>query len=152
MKLQYRRMKRAGKVHWMVVIGLMGVLAIIVLLTMSKENPETVASKFLSALAIGDDEKLTELSYYPNGSKDELKRQWQFATKVAAKNYMFFWKIKFTTVADADTASVALEYTRNSLSPASYGENFQLPMVRDKGRWLVDVRSISREMYPALPR
>lgn len=145
-------MKQAGKVHWIVVIGIAGVLAIVVLMFFSREAPESVASKFMSALAMGDSERLTELSYFPNQSKEELKKQWDFSTKVAGKNYLFVWKIKYAKQADDKTASVALDFTRNAASSMSYPENFQLPLVNDNGRWLVDVRSLSREMYPAMPR
>lgn len=145
-------MKRSGKLHWMMAVGLLGVIVIVGLLFFKREGPETVASKFLTALTTRDAAKLTELSYYPGSSKEELRKQWDFATQVAGRDYQFVWKIKFAKMADENTATVALEFTRDAVNPMSYGENFQLPMVREDGQWLVDVRSLSKVMYPALPR
>ncbi len=135
----------------MVYVGVIGALAIAYLLLFSQAGPEMVATRFMSALVEGNTDKLTELSYYQGGSKKELKDKWDFSTKVAGKYYVFAWKIKFSKLADEKSAGVAMEVIRNAQSPSSYPENFQLPLVKHEGNWLVDVRSISREMYPALP-
>ena len=136
----------------MVYVGVFGAFVVLFLLMFSQEGPEMVASKFMSALVEGDPDKLTELSYFPSGTKKELRDQWEFSTKVAGKLYIFAWNIKFAKQADDKTVGVAMEVTRNAQSPASYPENYQLPLVKQDGKWLVDVSAISREMYPAMPK
>ena len=144
-------MSRLLRIHWMVYVGVIGALAVAFLLMFSKAGPEMVATRFMSALIEGNSDKLTELSYYQGGTKEELRDKWEFSTKVAGRYYVFAWNIKFSKQADDHTAGVAMEVIRNAQSPSSYPENFQLPLVKHEGKWLVDVRSISREMYPALP-
>jgi hypothetical protein len=136
----------------MLYVGVLGALAIVALLFFSKEGPEMVASKFMSALVEGNPEELTKLSYYPAGTEKELKERWVFSTKVAGRYYVFSWNIKFAKQADENTAGVAMEVTRNAQNQMSYPENYQLPLVKKDGKWLVDVSSISREMYPAMPQ
>ena len=145
-------MSRFLRIHWMVYVGVFGALIVAFLLLFSKEGPEIVASKFMSALVEGNPDKLTALSYYPDGSKGGLREQWQFSTQVAGKLYVFAWKIKFAKQADENSAGVAMDVIRNAQSQMSYPENYQLPLVKHEGKWLVDVRSISREMYPAMPK
>lgn len=145
-------MKVAGRVHWITLLGLVGAVAIIALFLFSKESPEAAANRFLVALAKGDVKTLTDLSYYPDGDKQKLVDQWNFAVNTAGKHYLFRWKTKFGKETDSRFAIVAVGFHRDLTSPTSYEENYQIPMVQDGGRWKVDVRSLSRTMYPALPR
>lgn len=136
----------------MVLAGIVGAIAIISLLFFSKQGPEAVASEFMHALAKGDVDRLVELSYYSSGSKEQLRRKWEFSTQVAGKHLPFTFKIKHTKIADERTASVNMDYIKNTRDPSAYEEAYSLPMVKENGRWLVDVASISRTMYPALPK
>jgi len=104
------------------------------------------------ALAKGDATKLTDLTYISGASKDDVKKQWEYATKVAAPHYLFVFRLNGSSQSSADEASVKVMMVRNAGDPGAYEEKFELPMLRKDGRWLVDVAGINRGLYPALPR
>ncbi|MFQ3587076.1 MAG: hypothetical protein SNJ74_02280 [Fimbriimonadaceae bacterium] len=143
-------MLRAGKVHIIPILAAAGIILLAGLLFLARESPVSAADRFLVALAKGDVDQLMDLSYYA-GDREELRRQWEFATQEAGKYYRFRYKIRFAREV-GDTAAVSLEFERDALSGASFPENRQIPMVRDGGRWKVDVAAITRDLYPALPR
>jgi hypothetical protein len=134
------------------VIGIgVGVVFIVVLFFLGKDSPSQVASQFLVALAKGDVDTLVKDSYY-QGSEEQLRKEWEFAVKEAGPYYRFVWRIKDERQSTDTAASIQLGWRKNATSPASYEDNTELPMVKDGGRWKVDVRAIDRELYPALPR
>ena len=104
----------------------------------------------MDALVRGDVNRLVDLSYTTGESKEQLQKEWEFATQQAGKHYNFGWKITSTTE-QGDVGTVNLSVQRN-LGPGSYDENYSLPMKKVDGKWLVDVGGISREMFPALPK
>ncbi len=62
------------------------------------------------------------------------------------------YSIRSERIVDSNDAAVSLSVWRNYFSGISYDEKFELPMIKQEGKWLVDVRGINREMFPALPR
>jgi hypothetical protein len=145
-------MKRAGRIHWLVLVGVLGLLAIAFILVFSKESPSIAANRFMYALAKGDVKTLTELSFHPNADKESIRKQWEFATKEAGPYYRFTWKIRHGKEAGDGTAAVVMDVVRDVFAASAYDEKFELPMVMHEGRWMVDVPAISRNLYPALPR
>jgi hypothetical protein len=115
------------------------------------ESYTTAANRFMSSLAKGDVDELTKVSYIPDLSSEEIHKKWEESVR-ESEHYRFAWK----SVADAQDsetkASVKLLVVRNAFGKSGYDENFGLSLVKVKGKWLVDVRSISRKMYPWLPR
>lgn len=143
-------MLRAGKVHIIPILAAAGIVLLAVLLFLARESPISAADRFLVALGRGDVDTLMELSYFA-GDKEDLRRQWEFATQEAGKYYRFRYKIRFAREV-GDTAAVSIEFERDAMSGASFPENRQIPMVRENGRWKVDVAAVTRDLYPALPR
>jgi hypothetical protein len=136
----------------MAAVSLVGLLAIIVLAFASGESAQSVGSQFMAALARGDAKALAQLSHVPGMSKEELEKEWEFTTSVAAKHYTFRYKILGQVEASRNDASVRMQVWRNYAAGGSYEENFPLPMERVDGKWKVLVRGMSRKMYPGLPR
>lgn len=144
-------MKGSGRVS---LVGLLSVLAlglVVSVLFMSKESLGSVGSRFMSALSKGDVDSLTKMSYTDNKNQGDMRKQWETSVKVG-KYYNFFWRVLSSTQADANTGSVRVGVTKSPESGSSYEENFALPMIKVGDEWKVDVKAISREMYPALPR
>ncbi len=141
--------RRSGRVN-VVLIGaiacalLMGTL----FLLMGQESMSTVGIRFMSALARRDAKTLASISHIEGKTSDDLVKEWQ-RTLDRAKNFRFKWQILGSEEAGPDSGSVRLEVERNE---EGYGNKYQLPLRRDGDRWKVEVRGISREMYPYLPR
>lgn len=144
-------MKRRAGIHWMVLVGIVGAVAILFLLFSGGESASAVGVKFMEALARGDADELTQLSYHPDKSSEELKQEWEYTTQTVGKHYLFTYAVLGEQRQDEDQATVRLQVTRN-LGSGSYEENFGLPMEKRDGKWRVVVNELSREMYPGLPR
>lgn len=143
-------MLRSGKAHWITIFGILGVIALIAIFLISGESPTGVANRFLVALAKGDVDTLTDLSYY-EGSKETLREKWKYATQVSGPYYRFAWTITTTKQPDDKSAAVRTSMFRG-FGPGSFGENFDIPLVKVDGKWKVDVHAISRGLFPGLPR
>lgn len=143
-------MRRAGRVSPLFLVAIVGVAAVIVLLLFGKEGPAAAGSRFMDALARGDAEDLTKASIAEGKSQEELKKDWEFTTRVS-KHYLFHWNIVSANVVSDDSANVRVQVQRN-FGPASYDENYGLPLRKVKGEWKVVATGISSEMYPGLPR
>ena len=115
-------------------------------------GPTSTAEEFMQDLAKGDVAGLTDISYVRGSDKEALRKAYEFSTQEAGKNYSFMWRVKNESQADPNTASVQLAVIRNARSQASYEENFEIPLVRQNGKWLVDVGGVNALLYPALPR
>lgn len=144
-------MTRRGRLNVVVLIGLLGAITAVVIFVLSGESPSGAAARFMVALGEGKVDKLMEMSYY-SGDRDELRTQWEYATGVAGEYYRFTFQIVGEVRSGPNEAAVRMRVWRNALSAMTYDELFQLPMVKREGRWLVDVKAISRKLYPALPR
>ncbi len=145
------RMKRSGRTSIVVVITIVLVAAVVGLFLLAGESPTGVGVKFLTSLAKGDTKTLADLSYMEGNTPQQVEEKWK-QTKDATKYWMFAFSVKNTTLQDSDSASLVLDWIKNASNPSAYGEEFELPMVKVDGKWKVDVRAISREMYPALPK
>ncbi|MDI9636685.1 hypothetical protein QPK87_09715 [Kamptonema cortianum] len=140
----------SGKVHWMVIGGLLAIVAVIVILTSGKETPQIRAAIFMNALARGDAETLAKSSYSANKSEEEILAAWKQSVS-DSEFYRFKYEVKGAALASQTEASVRLMVWRN-YSPDGYDEPFQLKMKKVNGEWKVELESLSRAMYPFLPR
>jgi hypothetical protein len=145
-------MNRSGRISLVGLLGIIAVVALVFLLLFVREGLTAVGEKFMTALATGDTATLTKMSYMGDTPADQVQKEWQFATQVAGKHYLFYWRVLGATQASQDRGSIRLQVIRNAASPAAYEENYALPLVKVGDDWKVDVRGISREMYPGLPR
>lgn len=145
------RMKRSGRTSIVVIITVVLVAAVVGLFLMAGESPNGVGVKFLTALANGNSKTLAELSYMDGNTPEQIEEKWK-QTHEISKYWLFAYKVMGTTIQDDKTATIRLDWVKNAASPSAYGEKYELPMVKVDGKWKVDVRAISREMYPALPR
>jgi hypothetical protein len=140
-------MKKAGVVFVVLAIAVVAGLAIF-----AGASPTSAASDFLLALQSKDVDRLTELSYVPDGHKEELRKQWEFTTKTATPYYRFAWAVQHSKQISDEQAVVVVRIVKNSDNESSYDEQFELPMVKADGQWRVDVYRLSRTIHPALPR
>jgi len=145
-------MNRSGRVSLVGLFGLIVVIVAVGILFFGRESLTTVGGRFMGALAKGDVDTLTKMTYLGNKSQEDIRKQWDFACNKAAKYYNFRWKIVAAGQADEKSGSVRMQVVRSADNPSSYEENFQLPLIKVGDEWKVDVKGISREMYPALPR
>lgn len=129
-------------------VVVLGGLAIYVL---QQQTPEEAAEEFLQALAKKDIDKLLQVSYLENPSLP-LREQWDFCLNQAAKNYIFIWNYTGSQRIDEEHASVKVEFmVFHGLEP-SYEEPIEIPLVMRDGKWKVDLNSLSRKFFPALPK
>lgn len=146
------RMRQSGRVNVIAILAVVAVAMVLVVIFFSKQSLSTAGGEFMDALTRGDVDKLTELSVVGNETPDEIKKQWQFATQVAGRNYSFKWRVTGETQSSDTSGAVQLSVERNFGSGGSYEQNYALPMVKVGGQWKVDVANVSREMYPGLPK
>jgi hypothetical protein len=144
-------MRRSGRVHWVTVAGSVGFAVILALFLIPTNSPNVAANRFMSALAEGNVDKLMSLSYY-KGDEARMRAQWEFAVKECAPYYRFKWRNVGLKEADDKIAGVRMMVQRNLGSGSDYEERYDIPLLKVDGEWLVDVRSISRAMYPGIPR
>lgn len=145
------RMKRSGRASIVVVLTVALVAVVVGLFLLGGESPSGVAGKFLTALAKGDAKTLADLSYMEGLSSEQVEQKWK-ATHEASKYWVFQFLVKDTKEQDSGNSTVVLEWVKNASSGGAYPEKFELPMTKRDGKWKVDVRGMSREMYPSLPR
>ncbi len=144
-------MKQSGRVNIIMLGGLVGVAVIAFFAMFSGESASVAATRFMSALASRDINTLVATSYIEKASPEEIRKEWEYCINVANPNYVFEWSVLGEVQPDDKSASVRLDVKRDASSPASYGEKFGLPLVKIDNKWMVDVRSIDRDMYPFLP-
>lgn len=101
-------MKRRGSVNWMVIVGLIGIVVIIGLMFMGGESATPVASRFMSALGTGDVATLTETSYIPDKSKEEVRKDWETTTRLT-KYVLFRYKFLGEDKIAEDQATIRME-------------------------------------------
>lgn len=145
-------MKRAGRISPLVVIGVICILLVIPLFFVTQKGPEIVARDFMTALGNGDANKLASLSIIGNDDEPTRVKDWQQSLEVG-KHYYFTWRITDVTENTPDTAAVQLQMRRNlQLAMGKDELKYELPMKKVGGAWKVDVGSMDRDIYPALPR
>lgn len=142
---------RAGiKLNLIVVFGVLGLAAIAILLVLSQNSPDVAGEQFMKALAKKDVNKLVELSYMENPSAP-LKDQWADTVNNKARTYVFLW-VWESSRRQGDEAVLLVHLIEFKGPVQSDSETFELPLVRKEGKWKVDLRSLSRKFFPALPR
>lgn len=145
-------MRTAGRGNWILISLVSITLVIVGLVAFSGESATAASDRFLVALAKGDAETLTDMSYFtPERPREEVLKEWKKTLDIA-RYYRFAWMTKSSSSPGPGRAAVKLEFTRDATQGSAYSEGFSIDLVQVKGKWLVDVRSLSREMYPALPR
>lgn len=142
----------SGKVSVTVVVVLAFIVGLAAMMMVSGDTPTTTGAQFMRALEDGDYKTLAAMSYGGEVSQAELEKQWEYTMTVAAPHYQFSYEIKGETQPSKDSAIVWMMFTKNVGSGGSYAERFDLPMVRTKDGWKVDVFSMNRDMFPGLPR
>lgn len=144
-------MKKAGRAFLSVLVVAVILAAGAVFFFMAGSSPSSVANDFMVALAHGDVKQLGELSYIEGDSPQQLEDAWK-VTLDRGKYYRFFWRVKNSVQPTPDQATVTMDFQRNADQSSSYPEDYALNLVRVGGKWKVDVRQISRTMFPGLPR
>lgn len=144
-------MKRSGRVSLVLIVALAVAAAVVALFLMAGDSPSGVAGRFLTALAKGDTKTLTELSYMEGLSDDQIAAKWK-ATNESSKYWAFGYSIKDVKDQDANNSTVTLRWVKDAIGTAPEEIKAELPMVKKDGKWKVDVRGMSRQMYPFLPQ
>lgn len=141
----------------MILVGGFGVLLIVGLSFLGLDSPTSAAARFMGALARGDYKTVaatSEIVKRPNedleAARKRLEEEWKFAIETAGKHYRFRYRL-MGQIVTGEKAAVNMQVWKN-YSPNAYEENFDLPMVKDEGKWKVAVRGMSRKWYPAVPR
>jgi len=147
-------MKKAGRASLVLLAVVVAVFigGVILLFMLSGEAPETVANKWLYALAKGDVPTLTRLSYIGNKPESDLQKQWEFTTKVANPYYRFRYLVKGSRPISSEASAVQIEMMKDANKTGSVPEPYDIPMARVDNQWKVDLRGINRDIYPDLPR
>lgn len=144
-------MKRSGRISFILLFAIAGVIILVVLAMMSGSSPSTAAAQFLTALQKKDVKTLVELSDVPDQDKPALEKKLNETVNIAGKNYNFTWRVVAQLV-DGDSAAIKLQYVKNVDNPSSYEENIDLQMVKVGDKWKVSIFEIPRKLYPGLPR
>lgn len=146
-------MKRAGKVSPLVILGVIGFVGIlaVVLFTRSGSSPAQRVNEFFTALGKADMEGVLRSSTFGGLPDDEVRPKWQQCFD-RTKYYRFALQIKETSYSNPEEATVAVDMFQNAANPNLGSKRFQIPVVKIDGEWKVDVRSMTRQAYPALPR
>jgi hypothetical protein len=145
------RMNRSGRVSLPLIILVVVAVAAVAIFLLAGESPSGVASKFLIALARKDAKEVAALSYMGPIDEAEKVKRWQ-KTLEATKYWRFNYAITDTSQQDANNATVRMKWIKAADQGGAFEEKYELPMVKKDGNWKVDVRAISREMYPSLPQ
>lgn len=145
-------MRRAGRVNILAIVAAVCAIAILGLFFMGRESLNSVGARFMTALAKHDVKTLSAMTFLDGSTPEEVEKQWDFAVNTAGKHYLFVWNITGATQATDTQGTVRMQVVRNAQSPSAFEEKFELPLVKVDGQWKVDVRNISRELFPALPR
>ena len=146
------RMLLAGKISvtLIVIVGL--VVGLLAMSLLSKDSPAQAGAQFMAALAAGDAEALTELSYSDDVTKEEMLDMWKYATQVSGRYFTFTYNVTGESMPSDDTAVVNMMYAERAGMSGSVEVPYELPMKLVDGEWKVDVFALNRKMYPGLPR
>ena len=144
-------MKRRGRANWLVIAGLAGLVMMVVIYILGRESASSVAQRFMLALAAGDAEKLTDLSYCKDIPKQDMQKKWDYAVHTAGPYYRFTWAITGEVETSGDSAAVKMMLTRAVNTQSSFEEPYDIPMVKTSDGWKVDVLGLNRKVFPALP-
>lgn len=144
-------MKRSGRVSIILVVAVAIVAAVVALFLMAGDSPSGVAGRFLTALAKGDTKTLAELSYMEGLTTEQIEAKWK-ETHESSKYWVFAFAIKDAKDQDANNSTVTVTWLKDAIGTAPEEIEAELMMVKKDGQWKVDVRGMSRTMYPFLPQ
>ena len=147
------RTKQAGRASVLTILVVAAVLlgGIVMLFARVGDSPETAAQNFMTALAKGDLDSLTKLSFLENQTPEQIRKQWDFAENTAGKYYRFTYAISGSSQPDPTDATVSMQFEKNAGDPAAYPEAVTIPLVKVGQEWKVDVAAMDRTLFPALP-
>lgn len=145
-------MRERGGASIITIAGIVSVLLVVAIFFFTKPTPAAAGGEFMDALVRGDTATLTELSYMQKDTPEEIRKKWDYVFENVAKHYRFQWAPVNSKLLSDDRGTVVILVEKDFGTPGSYPQKFELPMVMENGEWKVDVRSISREMFPGLPR
>jgi len=145
-------MKQSGRVNIFMLLCLVSAVLVGGILLFVKEGVATTGGRFLNALERHDVDELTKLSSMSGLTEEQIHKKWEQTVNVAGRYYLFAYHIEGASQASENSASVRFRIIKDMDKPAAYDEAVELPMVKVGNEWKVDVRSISHELYPGLPR
>jgi hypothetical protein len=146
----HRPSKRSGRISFVALGGIFSLALVAILLLSSGQSPRSAAAMFMTALAQGNVDKLTDLSIIHDKPKEAIHKEWEETVKYS-RGYYFYWSIEAYTQS-GDSATVRVDRTEHLESQAPYPEHFELQLVKTKDGWKVDVPQIARPMFPFLPQ
>ncbi len=97
-------------------------------------------------------DQLSKMSMMSGLTDEQIRKKWDFTLNQAEKYYVFFYHIEGGSQSSDTTGSVKVRMIHDADKPGSYDELCELPMVKVKDAWKVDVRGMSRDFMPGLPR
>ena len=147
-------MKKSGRISFVLLAVIVAAIAAIVVfvLVSSEESPETVGSNFLRALAKGDLDTLTKLSYMDKTSDADIHKKWDYTINTAGPYFRFIYRVKGSSRVSSDSGAVIVSWTKDVQNPTAYAIDYEIPMLKIDHHWKVDVRSLNRDMFPGLPQ
>lgn len=145
-------MNQSGRVSLLGILGLASFVLIGALLFLSRESLNSVGGRFMSALAKGDVDTLTKMSFLGKRTPEEIRNMWKFTVGTSGKYYNFRYRITSSRQADQNSGTVTMMFTKDADSPSAFEEKRELPLVKVNDDWKVDVANMSRDIYPGLPR
>lgn len=143
-------MKVLKRTSFVAIAGGIGAVIVIVLFMISGQTAQGQTAKFFEALAQSDAKGLAATSFVEGRTQEEIEKEWEEVLE-RSKYYRFAWFVKSSVQHSPDKATVRLGVTTNYY-PGAYDENYQVDVVKINGEWRVHLPTISREMYPFLPR
>jgi hypothetical protein len=151
-RCKMKTVKQSGRIALLLLLPLAVVVIWLFVVLTAPPNPGDKATEFMQALAKGDVDRLTEMSYMPGLERDEIRKRWEYTTQVVGPHYGFIFRLQNHRMTAENEAAVRFEVYRDIYAGTTYAEPFEIPMIRVNDEWLVDVRSINRDFYPGLPR
>lgn len=136
------------RINPLIAVAVLSILVIGSLFFVKGSSPKEIANEFMVALAKGDVNRLVALSYIKDMPPDELRKKWEFSTQIAGPYYQFVWRVGGESHPDSTSASAVIFLNRGQGDE----ERFEIPLTKIGDKWLVDVREINRNMFPAMPR
>jgi len=143
-------MKR-GRVSLFTVIvaaALIGVISIVAL-GRGGDSAEAGLFEFMGGLSgqTKNPKVLAERTYLPGKSDAELLKAWEETCRVT-KYFVFEWTYKGSTVQTEKTAVAKV----NMFGRGAVDQDFNVPLIKDKDKWKVNLSVLDRKFYPSLPR
>lgn len=146
-------MKRPGKANLIVVLGILCAVLLLgaVFLLQGQDSPAGAVNRFLTAIGNADVDGILANSTFGGEPDDVVRKKWE-ATLHRTEYFRFSWRIKRTVLPTDDEAVVGVEVFKNFGLPNVTQETVQVEVTKENGGWKVDAKSLSRDLFPALPR